>query len=136
MNAQDLVERARAVAMNAYAPYSGFRVGAVVVADDDTVYAGVNWENAAYPSGVCAEASAIAAAVTAGRTRLHTIAFACIDAGTDAESFPCGQCRQRLHEFGVEQVVVAGPSGDVQTYRLSELLPHGFRLERDESHER
>ena len=102
MNNEELLARARAVAEHAYAPYSGFRVGAVIVASDGSVYQGVNWENAAYPSGTCAEASAIAAAVTAGRTALQTVAVACIDAGTEAETFPCGQCRQRLYEFGVE----------------------------------
>lgn len=130
MNNEELLAMARAVAENAYAPYSGFRVGAVVVASDGSVYQGVNWENAAYPSGTCAEASAIAAAVTAGRTALETVAVACIDAGTEAETFPCGQCRQRLHEFGVETVVVPGADGTAEAHSLDELLPHGFRLDR------
>jgi cytidine deaminase len=126
---EELLDAARAVARNAYAPYSGFRVGAIIVADDGTTYQGVNWENAAYPSGMCAEASAIAAAVTAGRTELATVAAACIDAGTDEESFPCGQCLQRLHEFGVREVIVAKPDGTAGTHAFAELLPHGFRLE-------
>jgi cytidine deaminase len=129
MNPEELLETAKTVAANAYAPYSGFRVGAVIVADDGTTYPGVNWENAAYPSGVCAEASAISAAVTAGRTKLDTVAVACIDAGTDEESFPCGQCRQRLHEFGVKTVVVSKPDGSPEEYRMEDLLPHGFRFE-------
>lgn len=131
MNPEELLDAARAVAANAYAPYSGFRVGAVIVADDGTTYAGVNWENAAYPSSVCAEASAISAAVTAGRAKLHTVAVACIDAGADEESFPCGQCRQRLHEFGIERVIVAKPDGEAGVYTLAELLPHGFNLKTD-----
>jgi cytidine deaminase len=129
MRSQELLEAAKAVAVNAYAPYSGFRVGAVIVADDGTTYEGVNWENAAYPSGTCAEASAISAAVTAGRSALETVAVACIDAGDDEESFPCGQCRQRLHEFGVKTVIVAKPDGSAGEYRLADLLPHGFRFE-------
>ncbi len=129
MNNEELLARARAVAEHAYAPYSGFRVGAVIVASDGSVYQGVNWENAAYPSGTCAEASAIAAAVTAGRTALQTVAVACIDAGTEAETFPCGQCRQRLYEFGVETVVVPGADGIATSYSLGDLLPHGFRLD-------
>jgi len=129
MSHEELLAEARKVAENAYAPYSGFRVGAVIVADDGSVYRGVNWENAAYPSGTCAEASAIAAAITAGKTALKTVAVACIDAGTEAETFPCGQCRQRLYEFGVETVVVPGSGDAVDVYTLDELLPHGFRLE-------
>ncbi|NIA25853.1 MAG: cytidine deaminase [Gammaproteobacteria bacterium] len=129
MSPEELLAEAREVAKNAYAPYSGFRVGAVIVADDGSVHRGVNWENAAYPSGTCAEASAIASAVTAGKTAMKTVAVACIDAGTEAETFPCGQCRQRLYEFGVETVVVSGTDGTAQRYALDELLPHGFRLE-------
>ncbi|MFZ0491583.1 MAG: cytidine deaminase [Acidimicrobiia bacterium] len=131
MTPKELLDAARTAAENAYAPYSGFRVGAVIVAADGTMYPGVNWESAAYPSGVCAEASAISAAVTAGRTELITVAVACIDAAADEESFPCGQCRQRLHEFGVHEVIVAKPDGTAGTYALSELLPHGFRLQAD-----
>jgi cytidine deaminase len=127
---EELLVSAQTVAENAYAPYSGFRVGAVIVADDGTTYPGVNWENAAYPSGTCAEASAISAAVTAGRTRLITVAAACIDAAAEEESFPCGQCRQRLHEFGVREVIVAKPDGTAGTYALADLLPHGFKLEK------
>jgi len=129
MSPEELLAEARTVAENAYAPYSGFRVGAVIVADDGSVHRGVNWENAAYPSGTCAEASAISSAVTAGKTTMKTVAVACIDAGTEAETFPCGQCRQRLYEFGVERVVVSGTDGAAETYPLDELLPHGFRLE-------
>jgi cytidine deaminase len=125
---EELLDAARKAAEYAYVPYSGFRVGAVIVAGDGTTYQGVNWENAAYPSGTCAEASAISAAVTAGRTELVTVAVACIDAAADQESFPCGQCRQRLHEFGVRNVIVAKPDGTAGTYSLAELLPHGFRL--------
>jgi cytidine deaminase len=62
---------------------------------------------------------------------LAAVAVACIDAAADDESFPCGQCRQRLHEFGVREVIVAKPDGGAGTYALSELLPHGFRLQAD-----
>ena len=82
----------------------------------------------AYPSGVCAEASAIVAAVTAGHRKLRSVAVACIDATSVDESYPCGQCRQRMHEFGVDEVIVATAEGDIRVHRLSELLPHAFRL--------
>lgn len=126
---EQLLEAARRVAENAYAPYSHFRVGAVAVGDDGNLYSGVNVENAAYPSGVCAEASAISAAVTAGVRRIDVIAVACIDATREDQSYPCGQCRQRLNEFRVETVIVAGQDGEPRMHSFEELLPFGFRLD-------
>lgn len=127
--ALELLEAARAIAENAYAPYSHFRVGAVAVGDDGQLYSGVNVENAAYPSGVCAEASAISAAVAAGVRRIKTVAVACIDASREDQSYPCGQCRQQLNEFRVETVIVAGPDGEPRAHSFEELLPFGFRLD-------
>ena len=126
---EELLEAARRVAENAYAPYSDFRVGAIAVGDDGNLYPGVNVENAAYPSGVCAEASAISAAATAGVRKLDVVAVACIDATREDQSYPCGQCRQRLNEFRVDTVIVAGPDGRPRIHSFEELLPFGFRLE-------
>ena len=126
--AEELLEVARTVAEKAYAPYSRFRVGAVAVGDDNNLYLGVNVENAAYPSGLCAEASAIAAAATAGVRTIEVVAVACIDATREDQSYPCGQCRQRLNEFRVETVIVAGPDGEPRVHSFEELLPFGFRL--------
>ncbi|MDH3260712.1 MAG: cytidine deaminase [Acidimicrobiia bacterium] len=128
-SAEELLEAARRVAENAYAPYSDFRVGAVAVGDDGNLYPGVNVENAAYPSGVCAEASAISAAATAGVRRIDVVAVACIDATREDQSYPCGQCRQRLNEFRVDTVIVAGLDGRPRIHSLEELLPFGFRLD-------
>jgi cytidine deaminase len=125
---EELLDKARAVAEFAYAPYSQFRVGAVAVGDDGHLYQGVNVENAAYPSGVCAEASAISAAVTAGVTNIEIVAVACIDAVESDQNYPCGQCRQRLNEFRVKTVIVAGPDGRAQAHNFDELLPFGFSL--------
>lgn len=123
-----LIESARAAAQNAYAPYSGFRVGAVVVAEDGTEYLGANVENAAYPASSCAEATAINHAVSTGVRRIATVAVACIDA-TDVEgAYPCGRCRQIMSEFGVQSVLVATGSGPHRTHTLEELLPHRFSL--------
>lgn len=127
--AQELLEAARMVAEKAYAPYSQFRVGAVAVGDDGNLYLGVNVENAAYPSGVCAEASAISAAATAGVRRIETVAVACIDATQEDQAYPCGQCRQRLNEFRVNTVIVAGMDGEPRVHSFEELLPFGFRLD-------
>jgi cytidine deaminase len=126
MSAEELVAEARAAAERAYAPYSGYRVGAVVVDEDGRHFAGVNVENAAYGATVCAEAGAIACAVAAGARRLDTVAVACIDA--DESGFPCGNCRQLMLEFGVKRVVVAGPCGPIDL-TLEDLLPYPFRLE-------
>ncbi len=123
-----LVEEARRAATNAYAPYSNFRVGAVVVDEQGSHHPGANVENAAYPSGLCAEAVAIGRAVSSGARRLSTVAVACVDASGVEDAYPCGQCRQRMHEFGVETVIVATGDGAIAVHTLAELLPHGFRL--------
>lgn len=126
---KELLEAAQTIAENAYAPYSKFRVGAAAVGEDGNLYLGVNVENAAYPSGVCAEASAISAAATAGVRKIEAVAVACIDADREDQSYPCGQCRQRLNEFRVDTVIVASPEGEPRIHSFEELLPYGFRLD-------
>lgn len=123
----DLVGRARAVRTNAYAPYSGFAVGAALLADDGRVFVGVNVESTAFPAGVCAERAALASAVAAGTPALVAIAVA--GAG-ERPCVPCGMCRQALYEFapGLE-VLAAGAHGDPVSYVLGrDLLPHAFGL--------
>jgi cytidine deaminase len=124
-NTGDLVSDARRAAERAYAPFSGFRVGAVVVAPDGTRYSGANVENSAYGSTICAEGAAIAHAVSSGVRKIDTVAVACIDA--DEPGYPCGNCRQLMVEFGVERVIVDGPDGPIE-HRLDQLIPHGFKL--------
>lgn len=123
MNTGDLVAEARTAAANAHAPYSGFRVGAVAVAEDGSHYVGANVENAAYGSTICAEASAISAAVTAGARKIDTVVVTCLD--VEGPFYPCGNCRQLMAEFGVERVVVDGPDGPLE-HTLAEILPHAF----------
>lgn len=122
-----LVEQARAVRVNAYAPRSGFAVGAALLAADGQVFLGVNVENAASPAGMCAERAALAAAVTAGISGLVAIAVAGEGAGP---CVPCGMCRQALHELAPDLAVyAAGAVGPAVTYHLGrDLLPHAFRL--------
>lgn len=129
MSIADLVDRAREAALNAYAPYSEFRVGAAVLAEDGTVYTGANVENAAYGSAICAEGSAISRAASSGIRKLATVAVACIDAPSVDHAYPCGNCRQLMNEFGVERVIVTTGAGDVREHNLADLLPHGFRLD-------
>jgi homotetrameric cytidine deaminase len=122
----DLVAAARAVMDRAHAPYSGFRVGAALRAEDGSVHAGANVENAAYPQGQCAEASAIGALVAAGRARIVEAAVIA-DTG-DAPVVPCGGCRQRLREFMDldAPVHLLSASGARRTATLGELLPLSF----------
>ena len=121
----DIVAAARAAMKNAYAPYSRFKVGAAVRGESGRLYAGCNVENAAYPQGWCAEASAIAAMVMAGETR---IVEAAVMGDGEAPCTPCGGCRQKLHEFagGDLPIHVCGPEGLRRTVTLGELLPLAF----------
>jgi homotetrameric cytidine deaminase len=123
-----LVQAADAAMRNAHAPYSRFRVGAALRASGGGVYLGANVENAAYPQGQCAEASAIGALVAAGERDITEVAVV-----AEREDFcpPCGGCRQRLSEFaGPETPVHLGrPGGLRRTLTMGELLPHAFDLE-------
>src|SRR4029077_17130291 len=117
----DLVEKADAAAAKAYAPYSRYLVGAVVRTRDGREFAGVNVENAAYPLGVCAEKTAISAAVTAGYKPGDIEAI-----GITAS--PCGGCRQWLHEFRVGEVWYRNDDGEIRSATCSELLPDTWNL--------
>jgi cytidine deaminase len=113
---------------NAHAPYSSLRVAAGVESADGRVTYGVNVENAAYPLGQCAEASAIGAAVTEGPTKLTRVYVASSLPGL---VWPCGGCRQKILELAAAgcEVVALGPDGQVERRTIEELLPSGFRLE-------
>jgi len=125
----DLVAAARQAAEGAYAPYSGFRVGAVVVGPNGEIFTAANVENAAYPSSSCAEANAIAAAASHGVRDIDTVAVACIDAEDVDGAYPCGRCRQIMSEFDVKNVVVAGAEGsEIREHTLDDLLPYRFSL--------
>ena len=106
-------------------PTSRFQVGAAIRAEDGTIYGGCNVENAAYPRGWCAEASAIAAMVGAGRAR---IVEALVISGGGALCTPCGGCRQKLREFAGDDlpIHVCGPDGWRRSFTLGELLPFSF----------
>jgi cytidine deaminase len=118
---RELVEQAEGVAQRAYAPYSNYLVGAVVRTRDGRLFEGVNVENAAYPLGVCAERSAIAAAATAGVRPGEVEAI-----GITAS--PCGGCRQWLHEWRFDEVSYRRENGDVATARPADLLPDTWNL--------
>lgn len=120
-----LLDAAREVRENAYAPYSRFKVGAAITGASGAVYRGVNVENVAYPEGTCAEAGAIAAMVAAGETRLTSVA---VIADSPSPVPPCGGCRQKLAEFGAPEtpVVLATTGGAELHTTIGDLLPGRF----------
>ena len=123
-----LFQAAEAARARAYAPYSGFPVGAAVLAADGTVHAGCNVENAAYPVGQCAEANAIGAMVAAGQSRIEAVLVIGGRPGDNALCTPCGACRQRIREFAPPEapVYICGPEGLRRRETLATLLPLSF----------
>jgi cytidine deaminase len=121
---ESLVAEARRALANAHAPYSRFPVGAALLAESGRVYLAVNVENASYGLSVCAERSAVFAAVAAGEKRFKAIA---VVTDTADPTPPCGACRQVLREFVTDLPVhLAGRAGAIVTKRLGELLPFAF----------
>ncbi|MEL6961814.1 MAG: purine-nucleoside phosphorylase [Pseudomonadota bacterium] len=127
----DLFEAAKDAFYKAYAPYSKFKVGAAVRAPSGAIYAGANVENAAYPLGNCAEASAIAAMIAAGERWVNEAA---IVADGDRLCTPCGGCRQRLAEFAEPDLKIHlySPQAHRKTLTLADLLPYSFDLSDNE----
>ena len=118
-----LLAFAREVQEKAYAPYSGFRVGAAVYADGE-IFQGVNVENAAYGATMCAERSAVSAAISSGCLDITAIA---IVGDSESPTVPCGCCRQVLAEFNPEmRVIMGGSTDEVRVMTLEELLPEAF----------
>nr|WP_114969104.1 cytidine deaminase [Rhodoferax ferrireducens] len=120
-----LLQAARAAQLKAYAPYSRYRVGAAVLDEQGHIHAGCNVENAAYPEGLCAEASALSAMVLAGSTRARAV----LVVGTGgAWITPCGGCRQKLREFCAPDtpILTANETEMGPSYTLAQLLPESF----------
>ncbi|MDD7969743.1 cytidine deaminase [Roseinatronobacter alkalisoli] len=120
-----LLHEARRLREMAYAPYSGFQVGAALRSADGRVFGGCNVENAAYPEGTCAEAGAIAAMVAAGA---RAIAEIVVVADSPTPVAPCGGCRQKIAEFATAEtrVTMATLAGQEITMTAKELLPGAF----------
>jgi cytidine deaminase len=121
----DLIAAAETAMANAYARYSNFSVGAALVADDGRLFTGANVENASFGLTVCAERVAVFTAVAAGVRRIDRIA---VVASSGEKTFPCGACRQVLHEFGATRVIVADAGAAPESHSLASLLPHAFDL--------
>ncbi len=124
---EQAVQAALAVRKRAYAPFSGFRVGAAVVGASGRVYTGVNVENSSYGLTICAERVALFRMVTEGERRALAVVVA---TDTPAPVMPCGACRQVLYEFGGPdlRVIAVTLQGARREVRLGDLLPEGFRL--------
>ena len=107
----------------AYAPYSGYAVGAALLTKNGEIFTGVNIENAAYPTGTCAERVAVFKAVSEGEREFEAIVVASSNGGT-----PCGSCRQVLSEFGLDTgiIIVDGEGNSVQETTVGEILPDAF----------
>lgn len=121
----EMLRAARAMLPRAYAPYSGFHVGAALLDGDGATRTAVNVENASYPLSVCAERNAVASMVASGGSRIVAVAVA---TNAITPTPPCGGCRQVLWEFGDAEtpVVAEGADGVRARWRLGELLPHAF----------
>lgn len=126
MDMAALVHSATTARSNAYAPYSGFAVGAAILDESGKVHVGCNVENAAYPQGQCAEASAIGSMIVSGGKRIAAIAIAGPEGG--APCTPCGGCRQRIREFASPDtpVVISAGGKIIAEHTLAELLPNSF----------
>jgi cytidine deaminase len=121
----NLFAAARAARENAYAPYSNFSVGAAIRTPAGEIFSGANVENAAYPSGCCAETGAIAAMVAAGGRQISDVL---VIADCARGILPCGACRQRIAEFATDDAMIhsAGPNGIRKSLKFAALLPEAF----------
>lgn len=128
-DAKTIAAELRGLLPRAHAPYSGVHVACAVEGADGRVHLGVNVENAAYPQGWCAEASAIGAAVTAGTTTRLVRVF--VASSLEGHIWPCGGCRQKIFELAAEgcEVVSLAPDGTPERRTIEELLPLAFRLD-------
>ncbi|MDO4544783.1 MAG: cytidine deaminase [Bacillota bacterium] len=123
---KELYRIATEARQNAYAPFSGFKVGAALLAESGKIYTGVNIENSSFGATICAERTAFVKAISEGERSFTAIA---VSAG-DEEALPCGICRQFMYEFAPEIKVITGTDeAKLHTRTLEQLLPLGFRLE-------
>ena len=126
MNNQELIALAKAAQKMAQPKYSGFAVGACVLAKNGTVYTGCNIENSSYGATICAERVAIFKAISEGVTEFSKIAI--VGGDNASYTYPCGICLQVLHDWMPQGTVVLGKEEEIEEIPLKCLLPHGFTL--------
>lgn len=125
MDLQKAMDSAKEAARKAYAPYSGFHVGAAIVTEGGALHLGCNVENASYGLAICAERNA-AAAMAFANPEDREIRLTAIASPDATPCFPCGACRQVLREFGCKEIAVEEPGGDIRRYSIEEMLPNSF----------
>ena len=125
MDDKELYRMARDTSARAYAPYSGFKVGAALLAANGEVFTGVNVENSSYGAAICAERTAFVKAVSEGHVEFLKIAVA----SSCGSALPCGICRQFMIEFNENLTVITGDDEEhLEAYSLKDLLMKGFKL--------
>ena len=128
MNYEELMQKAVEVSKNSYSPYSKFAVGACVLADSGAAYSGCNFENGSLGLSICAERNAIGSAIANGEKKIKAIA---IYSPNQDNCFPCGACRQVIHEFcGKDEDfdIIVKDGEEIKIYNLAFLLPESFSL--------
>lgn len=126
MTNEELVKMAEEAMENAYSPYSKFKVGAALVADDGSVYTGCNIENSSFGATICAERTAIVKAVSEGKRKFEKIAIVSSSGDT---TYPCGICRQVMSEFMTDaDVVFKDKDGNIIVEKVKDLIPKSFVL--------
>ncbi len=126
MYKKNLLDKAREASNNSYCPYSSFPVGAALLTHDDKIFTGCNAENASYSLCICAERTAMGAAVSAGYRKFKAIA---VFAKKVSPCNPCGACLQFMSEFGDMEIILESEDKKIQTRHLNEFLPHNFNLD-------
>lgn len=127
MSYNQLIEEAKKVLMNSYAPYSGIHVASAVLSSSGKIYLGVNVENSSYGLTICAERSALTAMVTAGERSPQALA---VVTDLDEPIPPCGACRQFIAEFNSNTVIImhSVKTGKTVVYNLSDIFPDPFKI--------
>lgn len=130
---KNLIAKALEIRKNAYAPYSDFYVGAVVLTESGKVYTGTNIENSSYPVGLCAERTAFSKAISEGERKFELLVIVGGKSDENSDKLenycsPCGMCRQFISEFCTANftIILAKSTGDYKVYTMSELLPLAF----------
>ena len=130
MDDKALIELAKQARAHAYAPSSGFAVGAAALSADGRVFLGCNIENASYGLTNCAERTAIFSAIAAGAKELAALA---VVADGEQPCSPCGACRQVIAEFSIKRIILANLAGKSRVVTAEELLPYAFSLDNNKT---